>query len=85
MPLIEVSIARGRTPEQLRSLISELHLAAERSVGAAPENTTVIIREIEHEHWSRGNQTIAERNTAALEAAPINEASANTAAERRSH
>lgn len=85
MPLIEVSIARGRTPEQLRSLISELHLAAERSVGAAPENTTVIVREIEHEHWSRGNQTIAERNAAAQEAAPINEASANTAAERRSH
>lgn len=74
MPLIEVSIARGRTPEQLRTLIGELHRAAEKSVGAAPESTTVIIREIEHEHWSRGNQTIAERNTAAT-----------TAAERRSH
>lgn len=85
MPLIEVSIARGRTPEQLRSLIGELHLAAERAVGAAPENTTIIVREIEHEHWSRGNQTIAERNAAVPETAPINEASADTAAERRSH
>ena len=65
MPLIEVSIARGRTPEQLRSLIREQHLAAEKAVGAVPDNTTVIIREIEHEHWSRGNQTIAERNAAA--------------------
>lgn len=65
MPLIEVSIARGRSPEQLRSLIHELHLAAEKAVGAVPDNTTVIIREIEHEHWSRGNQTIAERNAAA--------------------
>jgi len=53
-------------------------------VGAAPENTTVIVREIEHEHWSRGNQTIAERNAAAQEAAPINESAADTAAERRS-
>lgn len=85
MPLIEVSIARGRTPEQLRSLISELHRAAERSVGAAPENTTVIIREIEHEHWSRGNQTIAERNAAAQETAPTNDATADSAAEPRSH
>jgi 4-oxalocrotonate tautomerase len=85
VPLIEVSIARGRTPEQLRTLISELHLAAERSVGAAPENTTVIIREIEHEHWSRGDQTIAERNAAAQETAPINEASVDTAAESRSN
>lgn len=64
MPLIEVSIAKGRSPEQLRSLINELHLAAERAVGAVPENTTVIIREIEHQHWSRGNETIAERNSA---------------------
>lgn len=79
MPLIEVSIARGRTPEQLRSLISALHRAAETTVGAMPENTTVIIREIDHEHWSRGDQTIAERNAAA------HQASANNAAERRSH
>jgi 4-oxalocrotonate tautomerase len=81
MPLIEVSIARGRSPEQLRSLIDALHRAAESSVGAAPENTTVIIREIEHEHWSRGNQTIAERNAAA--ATP--QVTENIAAERRSH
>lgn len=85
MPLIEVSIARGRTPEQLRALIAELHRAAESAVGAVADNTTVIVREIEHEHWSRGNQTIAERNAAAQDAAPINEASANTAAEPRSH
>ena len=84
MPLIEVSIARGRTPEQLRSLIGELHRAAENAVGAAPENTTVIVREIEHEHWSRGNQTIAERNTAAQAAEPT-PARTNTAPELRSH
>jgi 4-oxalocrotonate tautomerase len=85
LPLIEVSIARGRTPGQLRSLIGALHRAAENSVGAAPENTTVIIREIEHEHWSRGDQTIAERNAAAQGAAPATLAPADTAAEQRSH
>ncbi|CAH0178998.1 2-hydroxymuconate tautomerase [Arthrobacter sp. Bi83] len=85
MPLIEVSIARGRTPDQLRSLIDELHRAAERSVGAAPENTTVIVREIEHEHWSRGNQTIAERNAASQEAAPARAVPANIAADPRSN
>lgn len=64
MPLIDVSIARGRTPEQLRSLISALHKAAEESVGALPDNTTVIIREVATEHWSKADQTIAERNVA---------------------
>jgi 4-oxalocrotonate tautomerase len=85
LPLIEVSIARGRTSEQLRSLIGALHRAAEDSVGAALENTTVIVREIEHEYWSRGDQTIAERNAAAQDAAPTNLASVDTAAESRSH
>lgn len=83
MPLIEVSIAQGRTPEQLRALIAGLHRAAETAVGAVPDNTTVIVREIEHEHWSRGNQTIAERNARA-QAAALNEAPQD-AAEQRSH
>lgn len=84
MPLIEVSIARGRTREQLRALIAGLHRAAETAVGAVPDNTTVIVREIEHEHWSRGNQTIAERNAAAQDAV-LDEAPQNAAAEQRSH
>lgn len=62
MPLIDVSIAKGRSPEQLRALIKALHQAAEDTVDATPENITVIVREIEHEHWSRTNTTIAERN-----------------------
>ncbi|WP_417218052.1 tautomerase family protein [Arthrobacter sp.] len=61
MPLIEVSIAEGRSPGQLRSLVSALHRAAEESIGAAPDNTTVIIREIPKTHWSRADVTIAER------------------------
>lgn len=62
MPLIEVSIAQGRTPDQLRSLISALHKAAEESIGAVPENTTVIVREVPTNLWSKADQTIAERN-----------------------
>lgn len=61
MPLIEVSIAEGRSPEQLRSLVSALHRAAEESIGAVPDNTTVIVREIPQTHWSRADATIAER------------------------
>lgn len=63
MPLIQVSIAEGRSPEQLRSFISALHQAAERHVGALPENTTVIIQEIEPAHWSKADMTIEERHT----------------------
>lgn len=85
MPLIEVSIAKGRSADQLRDLITELHRAAENTVGALPENTTIIIREIEHEHWSRGNQTIAERRMAADAAPGTISRSTDTNAEQRSH
>jgi 4-oxalocrotonate tautomerase len=81
MPLIDVSIAQGRTPEQLRAPVSALHKAAEESVGAVPENTTVIIREVPPTHWSKADQTIAERQAAAQAAAPTREAPAKTAAE----
>jgi 4-oxalocrotonate tautomerase len=60
MPLIDVSIAEGRSPEQLRALVSALHRAAEETVGALPQNTTVIIREVPATHWSKGDRTIAE-------------------------
>lgn len=81
MPLIDVSIAEGRSPEQLRDLVTALHRAAEESVGAVPENTTVIIREVPPTHWSKANQTIAERQAAAPAASPTHEAPVETAAE----
>lgn len=62
MPLIDISIAAGRSPEQLRALIDGVHRVAEQTVDAAPENITVIVREVPHELWSRTNTTIAERN-----------------------
>jgi len=62
MPLIDISIAQGRSPEQLRALIAGVHRVAVETVDAAPENITVIVREVEHELWSRNNTTIAERS-----------------------
>ncbi|AWT25116.1 MULTISPECIES: tautomerase family protein [Corynebacterium] len=65
MPLIDISIAAGRSPEQLRALMDGVHRVAVETVGAAPENITVIVREVPHELWSRTNTTIAEREAAA--------------------
>lgn len=60
MPFIEVSIAEGRTDQQLRHMVSELHRSVEKTVGATPENTTVIVREVAESLWSKGDRTIAE-------------------------
>lgn len=64
MPLVEVTLVSGRTPEQLRTLMHELHAAVVRAVDAAPESVRVVLREVPATHWSAGDVTIAERRAA---------------------
>ncbi|RBP68043.1 4-oxalocrotonate tautomerase [Brevibacterium sanguinis] len=63
MPLIDISIAQGRSPVQLRALMAGVHRVAEETTGAAAENITVIVREVEKELWARTDTTIAERES----------------------
>lgn len=68
MPFIDVTLAHGRSPEQIRELIHELTEAAQRAVGAPAANIRVVVREIPPTHFAAGDVTIAERsatNTAA--------------------
>ncbi|MBL8930865.1 MAG: tautomerase family protein [Kineosporiaceae bacterium] len=64
MPLVEVTLATGRTPEQLRALMREVHEAVVRSVGAPDANVRVVVREVPPTHWSAGGVTLAERRAA---------------------
>jgi 4-oxalocrotonate tautomerase len=61
VPLIEVTLVEGRSPEQLRALISGLTRAASEAVGAPTENVRVVVREVPATHWAAGDVTIAER------------------------
>ena len=65
MPLIEVTLAEGRSPEQLRALMHELHDAAVRAVNAPSASVRVIVREVPATHWSAADVTLAERRDAA--------------------
>ncbi len=64
MPLIQVSIAEGRSPEQIRALIAGLTDAAVAAVGAPIESVRVLVTEIPLEHWGSGGPTLAERRAA---------------------
>ena len=64
MPLIEVTLAEGRTPVQLRTLISALTHAAAEAVDAPLDSIRVVIREVPTTHWGAGDVTIAERRGA---------------------
>ena len=62
MPLIQVTLVEGRSPEQLRTLISKLTSAVTDAIGAPKEAIRVVLNEVPDTHWSAGDVTIAERN-----------------------
>lgn len=63
MPLIQVTMREGRTPEQLRAMISALTSAVVESLGAPKESVRVVVAEVPGTHWAAGDVTLAERDT----------------------
>ncbi len=63
MPLVDVSLVAGRTPEQIRDLIDRLTDAVEQALGAPRPSIRVIVRELPATHWAAGGETIAERSS----------------------
>ena len=64
MPLIQVTLGRGRTPEQLDALGKALTAAVTESIGAKTETIRVVLTECEPEHWFIGGESIAELRAA---------------------
>ncbi|MDQ1627045.1 MAG: 4-oxalocrotonate tautomerase [Actinomycetota bacterium] len=64
MPLVEVTLVEGRTPQQLRALITAVTDAVENAVGAPRANVRVVLREVPATHWAAGDITVAERKDA---------------------
>ncbi|KAB1662496.1 hypothetical protein F8O01_00680 [Pseudoclavibacter chungangensis] len=64
MPFIDVTLAKGRSPETLRAIQTALHDAMVEVGGADSNAVTVVLREVEHDMWATGDRTIAERNAA---------------------
>ena len=61
MPFIDVTLVEGRSPDQLRALVTALTDAAVSAVDAPRESIRVVIREVPPTHWAAGDVTIAER------------------------
>jgi 4-oxalocrotonate tautomerase len=60
MPLVQVTLGRGRTPEQLHALGQAITDAVESAIGAKRESIRVVLVECEPEHWFVGGETLAE-------------------------
>ena len=61
MPIIEVNVAQGRSPNQIRELITSVTDAVERVLGVARTSIRVIVHEIPKTNWAAGDITLAER------------------------
>ncbi|GKY90153.1 tautomerase family protein [Sinisalibacter aestuarii] len=59
MPLIEVTIVEGRSPEQKAALIRRLTDAAVETVDVPRDAVRVCIREIPLAHWGIGGETLS--------------------------
>lgn len=60
MPLVEVTLAEGRSADQVRAMIREVHEAVLRTVDTKSEYIRVIVREVPRTHWATGDLTISE-------------------------
>lgn len=61
MPIIDVTLVEGRSPEAKRALLKELTDAAERTLGAPRQTIRVMIREIPADHFAVGGIPKSER------------------------
>lgn len=73
MPQITVTLAEGRTPEQIRTLQHEVHEAVLRSIDTRPEYIRVVVHEVPTTHWSTGDTTLAEMRATTVETTPTAE------------
>jgi 4-oxalocrotonate tautomerase len=67
MPLVEVTIAEGRTADQIRAMMHEVHDAVLRTVNTASQHIRVIVREVPRTHWATGDRSIADMDAAAIQ------------------
>jgi 4-oxalocrotonate tautomerase len=65
MPLVQISMRKGRTQEQKRRLIQRVTDALVEEAGARPERVTVIIQDVAPEDWATGGTTLADEVAAA--------------------
>lgn len=58
MPLVQITLAKGRTPEQLQALGAAVTDAVHAAIDAPPGNVRVVITECEPEHWFVGGESL---------------------------
>ncbi len=67
MPVVQVTLTEGRTPETIRAMISAVTEAIVDTGVAPKENIRVLVSEIPTDHFAAGDVTISERRAQSAE------------------
>ncbi|MFI7316742.1 4-oxalocrotonate tautomerase family protein [Streptomyces venezuelae] len=70
MPVVTVDWWSGFGPEERRDLSRRLTASVVAVTGCRPDSVTVIIRDVERDHWARGGVLADERSPRAAEPGP---------------
>lgn len=61
MPTVQIEMLEGRTYEQKKRMVKMVTEAIVESVGAKPENVSIIIREMAKENHAKGGVLSSEK------------------------
>lgn len=61
MPIVQIEMLEGRTLEQKKLLVEKVTNAVVESVGAPPENVTIVIREMARENHAKAGILTSEK------------------------
>ena len=65
MPLIQVTLVEGRTPEQKQDFVRQVTAAAVAALGSAPESVRIVLQEVDPDNWVVAGETMAQRRARA--------------------
>ncbi|AXI08122.1 4-oxalocrotonate tautomerase [Oceanobacillus zhaokaii] len=60
MPLVNIQIMEGRTPDKIEALLRNVTNAVSESLDAPKENVRVIVTEVPKTHWAIGGTSAKE-------------------------
>ncbi|KGK89711.1 4-oxalocrotonate tautomerase [Desulfosporosinus sp. HMP52] len=61
MPFVQIDLLEGRTLDQKRLLVEKVTQAIIESTGAAPENISIIIRDMLKENYAKAGKLASDK------------------------
>tara|TARA_B100000700_G_C14858127_1_gene767276 strand:- start:550 stop:744 length:195 start_codon:yes stop_codon:yes gene_type:complete len=63
MPLIQVQMFAGRTPQQKQDLVRALTYAFVETAGSTPDAVDIILTDVEQSDWAQGGELFSEKKS----------------------